>query len=52
MDKITELELENKYLKGKVKTLENELEKRPTIEEVDAKIRQIIDWAIRTFPTC
>lgn len=52
MDKITELELEIKYLKEKVKTLENELEKRPTIEEVDSKIKQISDWAIRTFPTC
>jgi len=52
MDKITELELEIKYLKEKVKTLENELEKRPTMKEVDEKIKQISDWAIRTFPTC
>ena len=52
MDKVTELELEIKYLKEKVKSLENELKKRPTIEEVDAKIKQISDWAIRTFPTC
>lgn len=52
MDKITELELEIKYLKEKVKILENELENRPTVEEVDVKIKQISDWAIRTFPTC
>jgi len=52
MDKITELELEIKYLKEKVKTLENELEKRPTVEEVDDKMKQISDWAISTFTTC
>ena len=52
MDKITELELEIKYLKEIIKTLEKEIEKRPTIEEVDAKIKQISDWALSTFPTC
>lgn len=52
MEKIDELKLEIKVLQDKVKELEKELAKRPTTEEVDAKIKALGDWVMRTFPTC